>query len=347
MFGNRFDVICIGSATRDNYLRAKYKLIDWPEAPSKKAIVMPFGEKMSVDEVFSTIGGNAANAAVTFARYGFKTACLAKIGDDPAGREFTNQMESSGVSTKLVIKTKEKPTAYSVLLLGDGERTILGYHGASDTFSMADVDLSKLKAKWWYLSLAGESDTMFLPLLDFAKKNKIKVAFNPSGHHIQHKKEEILSGLKDIAFLVLNTGEAAELVGIPFSAEGGPASGWEKKAFEKLDNLMPGIVAVTDGPNGVKASDGEKIYSAGIYKEKAAVDRTGCGDAFGSGFAAVLADAGEDYKNPEVIKKAVAFASATATANLEILGATEGLLTKSDFESDSRWKGFDIKIEKI
>ncbi len=339
MFGTRFDVICIGSATRDNYLRAKYKLVDWPEAPSKKAIVLPFGEKFTMDEVYSTIGGNAANAAMTFARYGFKTACLAKIGDDPAGREFTNQMENSGVSTRLVIKTKEKPTAYSVLLLGDGERTILGYHGASDTFSMADVDLSKLKAKWWYLSLAGESDAMFLPLLDFAKKNKIKVAFNPSGHHIQHKKEEILSGLKDIAFLVLNTGEAAELVGIPFEKE--------KEVFKKLDELVPGVVAITDGPNGVKVSDGENIYSAGIYKEKAAVDRTGCGDAFGSGFAAVLADSGEDYKNPEVIKKAIAFASATATANLEILGATEGLLTKSDFESDSRWKGFDIKIEKI
>src|SRR3990172_5355639 len=99
MFGNKFDVICIGSATRDNYLRAKYKLIDSPEAPSKKAIVMPFGEKLSVDEVFSTIGGNAANAAVTFARYGFKSACLAKIGDDPAGREFIHQLEDAGAST--------------------------------------------------------------------------------------------------------------------------------------------------------------------------------------------------------------------------------------------------------
>ncbi len=338
MFG-RFDVICIGSATRDNYLRGKYKLIDWPEAPSKKAIVLPFGEKFTMDEVYSTIGGNAANAAVTFARYGFKTACLAKIGEDPAGREFTHQMEEAGVSTKLVIKTKEKPTAYSVLLLGDGERTILGYHGASDTFTMADLDLGKLKSKWWYLSLAGESDTMFLPLLEFARANKIKVAFNPSGHHIEHKKSEILAGLKDISFLVLNTGEAADLVGIPFEKE--------REVFQKLDELVPGVVAITDGPNGVKVSDGQQTYSAGIYKEKAAVDRTGCGDAFGSGFAAVLADAGEDYKNPEVIKKAIAFASATATANLEVLGATEGLLTKGEFEAQDRWRNFDIKINKI
>jgi len=334
-----FDVICIGSATRDNYLKAKYPLIDWKDVPSGKAIVLPFGEKLTLGQVFSTIGGNAANAAVTFGRYGFKTACLAKIGDDAAGREFLGQLKNDGVSTKLIIETKEKPTAYSALLLGDGERTILGYHGASDTFKIEDVNLKKLKAKWWYMSLAGESDAMLFPLLQFAREQGIKVAFNPSGHHIKHKKEEILAGLKDIAFLVVNTGEAADLVGIPFEKE--------KEVFKKLDELTPGIVAVTDGNKGVKVSDGKNMYSAGIFPEKQAVDRTGCGDAFGSGFAAVLAEAKDDYKNPEVIKKAITFASATATANLEVLGATEGLLTKKEFDTDPRWKNFDIKVESL
>ena len=339
MFGNKFDVICIGSATRDNYLKAKYPLIDWKDAPSGKAIVLPFGEKLELDMIHSTVGGNAANASVTFARYGFKTACFSKIGDDAAGREFMGQLERDGVSTNLIVKTKEKPTAYSALLLGDSERTILGYHGASDTFTMADADSAKLKAKWWYMSLAGESDAMFLPLLEIAAKNGVKVAFNPSGHHIKHKKEEILKGLKDISFLVLNTGEAADLVGIPFEKEA--------EVFKKLDELTPGIVAVTDGPKGVKVSDGKNIYSAGIFPEKIAVDRTGCGDAFGSGLVAILAGAGENYKDPEVIKKAITFASATATANLEVLGATEGLLTRKDFESDPRWKNFDISVSSL
>lgn len=334
-----FEVICIGSATRDNYLKGKYKLIDWKEAPSGKAIVLPFGEKVELEQAFSTIGGNAANAAVTFARYGFRTAIFAKIGDDAAGRQFIEQVEGDGISTKLIVKTNEKPTAYSALLLGDGERTILGYHGASDTFTIHDLRLTKLHARWWYLSLAGESDAMFLPLMKFAKENGIKVAFNPSGHHIKHKREEILSGLKDLAFLVLNTGEAADLVGISFDQP--------DKVFRKLDELMPGIVAVTDGPKGVKVSDGKNIYQAGIFPERAVVDRTGCGDAFGSGFAAVLADAGENYNNLEVIKKAITFASATATTNLEVLGATEGLLTKKEFEVDSRWKGFEIKTQAL
>lgn len=333
-----FDVITIGSATRDNFLRGKYPITEWKEARSGKAYALPYGEKLGVDFVHFTIGGNAANASVTFARHGFKAACLAKIGKDLPAKEFLAHLDRENVSTKLIAQTDEKSTAYSVLLLSeDGERTILGYHGASDTFTMSDVRLAKLKAKWWYLSLAGESDAMFLPLLEFARENKIKVAFNPSGHHLKHKREEILSALKDLSFLVLNEEEAAELVGIPFEKE--------KEVFKKLDELTPGIVAVTDGPNGCTVSDGENIYKAGIFKEQRVADRTGAGDSFGSGFTAVLLR--NEKLSPEVIKEAIRFASANATSVVEHVGATEGILTKKEFEADPRWKNFDIRVEKI
>lgn len=328
-----FDVIAIGSATRDNFLKGKFQLTDWKEVPSGKAIIFPFGEKIEVSEFYPTLGGNSANASVTFARHGFKTACVAKIGKDLAAKEFLAQLKKDGVKTKLVIQTDEKPTAQSFLLLKDGERSILGYHGASDTFKLQDLNLKKLKAKWWYLSLAGESDSMFLPLLEFARENKIKVAFNPSGHHLKHKRQEILDSLKDLAFLVLNSGEAAELVGIPFERE--------KEVFKKLDELTPGIVAVTDGPKGVTVSDGKNLYKAGIFKEKQVADRTGAGDSFGSGFVAILAKAGEDYNNSEVIKEAIRFASANATSVVEQVGATEGILTREQFENDPRWKNLN------
>ena len=49
---------------------------------------------------------------------------------------------------------------------------------------------------------------------------------------------------------------------------------------------MPGIVAVTSGPDGATVSDGNYIYHAGTFRETKLVDRTGVGDAFGSGFVA-------------------------------------------------------------
>lgn len=342
-----FDVIAIGSATRDNFLKGKYPLVDYKDSPSGKAYALPYGEKMGVDFAYFTIGGNAANASVTFARHGFKTACAAKIGEDLSAKEFLAHLKKEGVNTKLIAQTGEKPTAYSVLLLSEeGDRTILGYHGASDTFTLQDLSFRKLRAKWWYLSLAGESDAMYLPLLKFAKENNIKVAFNPSGHHLKHKRQEILDSLKDLSFLVLNTGEAAELVGIPFSAQGGPASSWEKEAFKKLDELTPGIVAVTDGPKGVTVSDGKNLYKAGIFKERQVADRTGAGDSFGSGFVARLALYPIPY-TLDAIKDAIRFASANATSVVEQVGATEGILTKKHYESEERWKVFPIEVKPL
>ncbi len=335
-----FDIVTIGSITSDNFLKGDFILGKWPDAPSGKALVLPFGEKLEISNVYQTMGGNSANAGVTFARQGLKTACFGKVGADLAGKEISGRLKNEGVKPLLAV-SGEKPTAYSVLLLERGERTILGYHGASDTLTARDIQWNKLKAKWWYLSLAGESDRFLKPLLDFASKNNIKVAFNPSGHHIRHKRKQIISALKDLAFLVLNKSEAADLVGMDFRKEG--------EVFRKLDEMTPGIVAVTDGSNGVTASDGKFLYKAGIFKEKAVVDRTGAGDSFGSGFVAGLMRKITNYQlpitdyPPEAIKYAIRLASANATSVVERIGATEGVLTEKQFQF-ARWENLPIKI---
>ncbi len=338
-----FDIVTIGSITRDNFLEADYRIEKWPKTPSGQALILPFGEKLEVRNMYATMGGNSANASVTFARQGFRAACFGKVGDDLAGREIAAQLHHEKV-TPILGRTREKPTAFSVLLLEKGERTILGYHGASDTLSLKDIPWKRLKSAWWYLSLAGESDVLLRPLLAFARKNTIRVAFNPSGHHIMHRRKEILASLKDISFLVVNTGEAAMLTGIPFRQE--------KKVFAALDRLVPGIVAVTDGPNGVTVSDGTYRYTAGVYKERRVVDRTGAGDAFGSGFLAGLMRRSQTSNvksqkfSTEDIKYAIRLASANATAGIEKIGATEGVLTRAQFRN-ARWKRLPIMIDKI
>lgn len=339
------DVITIGSATWDNFLHADYPLKEDEGSPTGKSIILHLGAKYSADDFYATIGGNAANASVTFTRQGFKTACLAKIGNDLVADQFEQRLKQEGVSRKLLIRSKDKPTAYSTILLHkEGDRTILSYHGASDDFSFDDIQLKKMKSKWWYLSLAGESYKMFDQLLDFAKENNIDVGFNPSGYHIKHGKKGILRRLKDLTFLVLNEEEAAELTGIPFQRE--------KEVFKKLDDLMPGIVAVTNGPKGVTVSDGRNIFRAGVFQEKFVADRTGAGDSFGAGFIAGLMESktrknkGEEF-SVEDLKLAIRLATANATSVVEHVGATEGTLTKDQFENDDRWKELDVKIESI
>ncbi len=328
-----FDVITIGSVTRDAFFEVpKFKMIPWKKTPSKKGFILPLGEKLEVDKIFFTLGGNSANAAVTFSQFGFNTACAGKVGNDAGGREIRRRLNEEDVDTSLLSKTNELATPYSVLLLKGGERTILSYHGASSLFDIKDLDLKQLKAKWWYLSLSGESTKHFGKFMVFARKNKIAVAVNPSGYHLKHRRGDILKHLKDISLLVLNEEEAAILTGVPFSKE--------RLVFKKLDGLMPGVLAVTNGNKGATVSDGKFIYRSGIFKERRLADRTGAGDAFGSGFAVGLMRSGGD------VKYAMRLATANAASVVEKVGATEGILSAAAFK-DPRWGKLAISVKKI
>lgn len=325
----KLDVVAIGSTTRDAFFKTDFKIVKYLPTPTGKAYLVPLGEKLGIKDIYFTLGGNAANAAVTFARQGYRTALVTKIGGDVAGEEVRRRLNKEGINTKF-ISSSSKPTAYSALLSQNGERTILSYHGAIDEFSLGGADWERLKARWWYVSLPGESYKLLGKLLAAAKKFNVLVALNPSFKHLSEGRRELIKSLKDISFLVVNEGEAAELTGISFKKE--------KAVFKKLDALTPGIVAVTSGPYGVTISDGRFVYKAPIFREKKLVDRTGAGDAFGSGFVAGL------LRKNENIEYAIRFALANATSVVERLGATEGILTKHDFDKASRFK--TIKITK-
>ncbi len=339
-----FDVVTIGSATRDAFFEGEFPLVKWPKTESGKAYLLPFGEKLEVKKVSFTIGGNAANASVAFARQGFKTACVAKTGNDVSGEEIRRRLKKERIETKFIACDPQIPTSYSVLLLEKGERTILNYRGAGGGLRIQDVNLKDISARWWYMSLAGESRAMLKPLLKFASDRDIAVAFNPTGYHLKHKRSEILSSLGKLSFLVLNEEEAALLTDISFKNE--------RAVFKKLKELTSGILAVTDGKNGVTVSDGNLIYKAGIFKEKKLADRTGAGDAFGSGFVAGLLRRGLIKKNissakPSDICHAIRLAAANATSVVEKIGATEGILTKSGFEKNKRWQRLPIKVNRL
>lgn len=340
-----FDVVTIGSITRDAFFDVpKFEMIPWKKTPSGKGFLLPLGEKLEVNKIYFTLGGNSANAAVTFARSGFKVACIGKIGNDPGGLEIRRRLGEEKVNTSMFKGTSRLGTAYSVLLLKGGERTILVYHGASNLFGPKDIDFKRLRAKWWYISLPGDSYEMFGTLVNHAMRQGVALAFNPSGYHLRRNRGEILDSLGNLSFLVLNEEEAALLTGVPFSRE--------REVFRKLDKLTPGILAVTNGNEGVTVSDGHFVYRAGTFKEKKLVDRTGAGDAFGSGFVAGLLRSGITKRNirtasKEQIANAIRSASANATSVVERVGATEGILKKREFESSPRWRRLKVDITRM
>lgn len=328
------DVFCIGSSTIDSFWNVSFPYTKW-NSPTGKALTIPFGEKHASRGVYTTTGGNAVNAAITFSRRGFSTGLVSSVGKDVFADFLFNRLKEEGVSYEMV-KQVEGSTGQAIVLLQDGERSIITHHGALDSFSL-DADMKeKLLARWWYVSLPGHSYKTFDTLLSFAREKGIRVALNPSSIHIEEGAEDLWKHLPFIDVLFVNESEAAAITGIPFTDS--------EKVFSVLDEQVAGIVVVTRGKKGVIVSDGSFRYEAGSFPEKELVDRTGAGDGFGSGFISTLLT--HDKINSEIIREALRSGSANATAIVEKQGASEGALSKDDFSS-SRWSDFPVQVTPI
>ncbi len=137
-----FNILTIGSATRDVFLRSKdIQLMPSDKFSTGVGECVALGSKVEADYIHFDTGGGATNAAVTFSRMGLKTAVLSRIGDDGHGMEVLSVLKKEKADVSIIQKTKKEHTAYSVLLLAaSGERTAIAYRGAS-----AKIEKGKIK----------------------------------------------------------------------------------------------------------------------------------------------------------------------------------------------------------
>lgn len=342
-----YDIITIGSATRDVFLTSPlFKVLRDPKHLSKigfetgEAQCFALGSKIEIGPPILTVGGGATNAAATFSRQGLKTAALIKIGQDESGEAVLNELKKEKIAPFAVIE-KNFSTAYSTILLAPtGERTILVYRGASENLKIREIPFKKFKSQWAYISPGKIPFEVIEKIFNHFSKNKTLIAFNPSGYFIDAGIKKLKPFLAKSKVVILNREEAARLTGVDYQKE--------KEIFKKLDEFTPGIAAMTDAEKGVLVSDGYRIYQSGVFKEKFIADRTGAGDAFASGFVAGLIQKKEKCEKglcrPYNIEYAVRLGSANATSVIEKIGAKSGIITKKEFEKLKRWRNLPIKI---
>lgn len=299
-------MLAIGTATQDVFLQSKQFKPHKQEGKYYEQFLL--GAKLAVEQVTFATGGNAMNAATTFARQGLESEFMGVLGTEPAGQVVMNALDNEGVATHHVVQDERFQTSYSTILLAsNGERTILNYHGTQLHENGSPLELNALvHADWLYLSSVG-SVPLLERLVTLASKNGVQVALNPSGAELAHP-DKLRAVLEDVAVLLVNKEEMMILV--------------EGETLEELvrhgSNLVRTVV-VSDGPNGVMATDSQQIVKAGMYDDVPVVDRTGAGDAFGSGFVA-------RHAMGHSLEDAVTFASANATSVVAQIGATPGIL---------------------
>lgn len=325
-----FDIITFGSATKDIFLRIKENVvIDDKKFPTGKGVCFSMGSKINTEEIYFTSGGGGTNTAATFSKQGYAVAYCGKIGEDEEADFILKDLKKHKINTKLVSFTKERRTNHSIILDDFGiDRTIFVYHGASDLLTEKDIFFEDLRASWFYLApFSSLTKPLFYRLIDFAKEKNIKVMVNPSKTQLED--EEVKEALKCVDVVLLNMEEASILTGIDFQKK--------EEIIEEVTKYGKEAVLITEGVDGVTA------YSKGLFFRSKpafpdAVDKTGAGDSFGSGFLS-------EFIRSESVQRSVQFGIANSTSCLQIKGAKNGLLEKNEpFKENPMLIGSDYKL---
>lgn len=308
---SEFDVIAVGDTTQDIFLKMSDASLQCDADHNNCKICFDYADKIAVGQKTDIPAvGNAANHAIGVARLGLRSALYTVVGDDDQGRKAKDVLEQNGVSTDYVTFDKEHGTNLSVVINYRGERTIFVYH------EPRSYQLPLFShTSWIYLtSASGEGvEALHMQMIDYLSVHPhIRLAFNPGTHQMRLGKKKLLSLLERSFVLFLNRQEAAEVLEVTTSDVSELVRGYHDIGVK--------VMVLTDGPDGSYVSDGSNVYFADIF-DGPVVERTGCGDAYGSGFLSA-------YIKGKSVQEAMLWGNANSTSVVQYIGAREGLLTE-------------------
>lgn len=315
MSQSQLEVLSVGDVVTDAFI----KLID-DEAKVEKTddgprLSMAFGTKVPFDhaEVIEGVG-NAANAAVSFARLGLKSALAANVGADQFGRDIIAALEKNEVDSRFVHINPGKKSNYHYVLWYKEERTILIKHEEYDyhwpRFRVIDIP------QWVYFSSISEHAMEYHDELAawLGAHPPVKLAFQPGTFQIEAGTKRLKKIYERSEVLAVNREEATTISGGDHQDI--------NDLFDKLHELGPKIVLISDGHAGAYASDGSQRWKMPIYPDpKPPFERTGAGDAFTSTFVAALAKGAD-------VQSALLWAPINSMSVVQSVGAQAGLLSE-------------------
>jgi ribokinase len=274
-----YDVITMGSNAVDLFVHTDQS--DIIDIRSRKGyeeyISYPVGAKMLITKLFHNFGGNGTNSAVAFSRLGLRAAYIGKVGKDEHGKMVLANLKKEKVG---FLGARGKESGLSIVLDAfQDDRTILVYKGCNNDLGFNEINKAKIKAKWLYLtSMLGTSLQSMTQIAEYAKKRKIRIAFNPSATILENETPKAINLLRYTDVLVLNKEEAEIIAG----------NNTPEVNMKKLSVYGPDIIAITNGKNGVIAYKDNYYYYVMPSQDLKIVETTGAGDAFASTLTAGL-----------------------------------------------------------
>lgn len=283
---------------------------------SKPMISLPEkGKLMPIESITLHSGGCALSSAVDMSKIGLDTAVVGKIGDDGFGSYLTGVLKDADVETKGIAIGKGSKTSASVVVVGnDSERSFIHCFGANGEFTYEDIDFDFVKQ----YRIAFFTGVNLMASLDG----------KPLGRAVKKAKELGLITIMDTAWDA--SGRWMELVEdalpyldyfIPSYDEAVLISGKENPSDIADVFMSYGVknVAVKLGKDGcyIKGNDCCE-YTIPTFLNIKAVETTGAGDAFSSGFITGIIKGWP-------LSKCGLFANAVGTFSVSQIGASTGI----------------------
>lgn len=311
------EVISIGDIVTDAFIR----LLDDEAVTYKndqgKWLAMQFATKLPFDYAQVIEGvGNAANAAVAFARLGLASAFVTNVGGDQHGRDMIVALHKNGVDTRFVRINPDQKSNYHYVLWYKEERTILIKHEEYD-YHWPHLTPREVPRWVYFSSISKHAIPYHDQVADWLDDNPdIKLAFQPGTFQMEAGTKRLKRIYARTEVLILNREEAADV--------GGGDHDDIHDLFSHLHALGPKIVVITDGPAGAYASDGHNRFKMPLYPDPAPpLERTGAGDAFASTFVAALIMGNN-------IEGALQWAPINSMSVVQKVGAQAGLLSEKE-----------------
>jgi len=315
---DNFDLLSIGDASIDVFMTPIESETLCTIDQKKCLIAFNYGDKIPVKNLEFSIGGNAANNAVGTRRLGIASAIVLTLGQDNVGEMIVSRLKSEGVDPTYIIQQPGTASNYSTIINYSGERTIFVYHAPRSY----EFPVQLPPVSWVYLTSMGESFRPFYNhFVEWLQKNpSIKLVFNPGSWQLRGGYEAIKDVMALTYLIYVNREEAEKLTGF------GESAGRERDLLIALNKLGPKICVITDGGGGSFAYDSinGKFFKAGILPVDA-YERTGAGDAFGSGCLSALI-----HSKP--LDEALLWGTCNSASVIGYTGSQKGLLKLEEMD---------------
>ncbi|MBU2554647.1 MAG: adenosine kinase [Bacteroidetes bacterium] len=219
-------------------------------------------------------GGSAANTIHGLARLGMETSFIGTVGNDSTGQFFQNDLKSSNINPVLFFS--ETPSGIANAMISkDGERTFGTFLGAA-----IELAADHLKEEHFgghnLIHIEGylvQNHQLMEEIMKKAQSAGLKISLDLASYNVVQDNLDFLRGLveKYVDIVFANEEEAKAFTG--------------KNPEAAIDEIadMCDVAIVKIGKEGSMIKSGGHLVRIGVTEVKA-LDTTGAGDLYASGF---------------------------------------------------------------